>query len=640
MPPPSVVLKHKKLIALAVVILCLLLAVSFRPAKRPPPSIPKIKLEEDYIVLAEVPKTSTERAFVAALSSLIVRDKYHPFFIIEDGKLDEHQLWTIEHMSIGNAKKLLFTNSNTTASLIKDQLSSVDVYPIENHTLAQFMGFNGTISVGSYEEALWVAPLARIENKAIILGKSTFSSQEDVWRVLKKRHNLSASYVVVTNPMDYMPRGTATTRSTDAILRGEFDKWHVPHLSLLAAELAAYHKAYVLTDAVPCSTPLGDYDGELNSYCTGLLLALRNLSAVYGPVEYICLVGSGSSVPQFEVADYTNPDDEDRTVSSDIMYGFLDEDMYTMDAAVGRIINYNIAGASNMVARILGCDYIAQEITVVSKEGNTRENYRWITHGSAWNGYQVADIRRQLTPGYFFTRDLEDEGFTYEYITTRGVGRDRANHDLTLDLELILQSSGIVAYRGHGSPTGSFYMWGQGIINDDSLTAEEARELFLPPQVFVSCSCSNGHIWGIDFGEENDLDKTFSVSYLYGGGVALIASTEVSYSNSGQDKYAIAGEVTGDHKWDCNNAIYAFTVDGLLNHEEEHGTVGKALQWTENRYIKNHDFTVSPFYAQGDAVHWKEVTMFALYGDPAFVPYQERPGPNGYDPWHNGDDDY
>ena len=53
----------------------------------------------------------------------------------------------------------------------------------------------------------------------------------------------------------------------------------------------------------------------------------------------------------------------------------------------------------------------------------------------------------------------------------------------------------------------------------------------------------------------------------------------------------------------------------------------------------NKDSPVSPF-DRGTSADWKEVAMFAAYGDPAFQPYQNSPGANNVDPWHNGPDDH
>ena len=145
--------------------------------------------------------------------------------------------------------------------------------------------------------------------------------------------------------------------------------------------------------------------------------------------------------------------------------------------------------------------------------------------------------------------------------------------------------------------------------------------------------------------------------------MALGGATEVSYSNIGQDLYSYPEEYLpgilnpewgdGDHEWNRNDAWFAFFWEGMLNDEEGHGSIGKALQWAENRYIAyqtSKGMPVTPFKSimsggsNGDtgedpAVHWKEVAMFVIYGDPAFTPYSWKAGENSYNPWKNGVDE-
>ncbi len=87
-------------------------------------------------------------------------------------------------------------------------------------------------------------------------------------------------------------------------------------------------------------------------------------------------------------------------------------------------------------------------------------------------------------------------------------------------------------------------------------------------------------------------------------------------------------------------------MDALVNHENQYGTIGRALQWAENRYLKDHGYQVDPLHQDPGASnwgelasHWKTVSMYACYGDPAHAPGFTLPGANNYDPWHNGPDD-
>jgi hypothetical protein len=605
------------------------------------------------MVLVDMPKTEEELTYVAALAPFIVHNGYyHPFFILDDGNLDEHQLWTISHMKITNVPKLLFTNSEATVRNVETQLTNVIHYQLSNNVFRAFMGFDGEIQVGSYEEALWVAPLARVQNKIITVGETTYRCQEHVWEELANL-GINATYVIVTNPLDY---SNETFSDFDA-------QFHIPALSLVAPELAAYHHAYVITNIEESTETVGYMDVELNSRAIGILLKLREINSRYGPIEYINIVGSAAAVPQFQFPDQTSPEEQpkeaDKLVNSDVAYGFLDEDIYTMDAAVGRIINYNVQGASNQIARTIGYHYLLNTSVLVNYTDGPRY-VNWWVHCASFSGYQITYQRRQATPARFWCRDVEDERMEYEYYGPAGYG-----HKLIGDKSVeptqepsinpIVEASGLLAYRGHGSDHGSLYsirVFGPN-GEEGKLESTEVHNMFLPPQIAMFVSCMNAKIHGLGWNKDDeplDMERAYATNYLYGGAIVLGGSTEVSYSNSGQDSDAAVGEVTGNHKWDLNDAIYAFFWDGVLNHEADHGTVGKALQWTVNRYMNNpnHDFKVSPFeqtpedpdWYSEKAAHWKESAMFVIYGDPAFSPYQPARGANSYDPWHNGENDY
>jgi hypothetical protein len=429
----------------------------------------------------------------------------------------------------------------------------------------------------------------------------------------------------------------------------------------VAAEIAAYRQAYVMTDYEPSTEELGYMDPELNSRAIGISMGLREMNAEFGPIEYICLVGSAEAVPQFLLPDETDSDpnsvEGDGHVESDVLYGFLDDDIYVMDAAVGRIINYNVQGASNQISRTLGYDYILDQTEVSYSMGGT-QTVNWKNHASVWNGFEVADQRLQMTPGFYATDDFEDEGFVAEYMRTTGnegvwgsVQNPGSATETFKETEMrpIVESSSIMTYRGHGSWHATYYVYEPEEATDpqgksrlegkDPSHPDSVADYFLPPQVFVSSCCENAKVQGAHWwGGVLDMEMLWVTNYFYAGGVGMIAATEVSFSNLGQDLYALVGRITGNPQWDLNNAWYAFSVDGLLNHEDEYGTIGKAHQWAENRYIKYHDSSISPF-DRGTSAHWKEVAMYACYGDPAFQPHQTRPGANNVDPWHNGPDD-
>jgi hypothetical protein len=479
---------------------------------------------------------------------------------------------------------------------------------------------------------------------------------------------VTANYVLVTNPEDYRTdfytEGISyKVDGNPAEPRPYNTTFHIPFLSAVAAELAAYHQAYVVTDISPSTEDIGYMDTELNSIQIGLLMKLREMHIEYGPIEYICIVGSAEAVPQFLLPDETGAQGDaegDALVSNDNLYGFLDDDIYFMDAAVGRIVNLNVQGASNQISRTLGYDYILDTTEVTYSVGG-KTTVNWRNHASVWNGYEVADQRLQMRPGKEAVRDFTDEGFTAEYMRTTGnegvwgtVINPGSGLETVKETEMrpIMESSAIVAYRGHGSWHATFYVYEPEDANDpqgksrlegnDQTHPDSIVNYNLPPQTAILVSCENNKISGLHWwGDPIDLNMSFPLNFFLAGGVGLIAATEVSYSNLGQDLQTAGGMITGNYHWDKNNCWYGFPLDGLINHEEEYGTIGKAHQWAQNRYMNNPNKAspVSPF-EQGTSADWKEVAMFVCYGDPTFQPWQSSPGGNSVDPWHNGPDDH
>ncbi|MCK5414984.1 MAG: hypothetical protein KAJ35_06360, partial [Thermoplasmata archaeon] len=251
---------------LMVAILLFTVIVVWSPAASteytPPPA--ENDLPEQYFILVDEPADEMNMAFIAALSSIqFTNDHYHPMFILDEGQLDDHQLYTVQTMSAYDAPFLLFTDSEDTRSYVEDQLGAGNViaYPASDDVLATFQGFDGMISVASYAEAMWVSPLAQVENKVIILGERTFISQWDVWNELVNGHGLDPEYIVVANPND--------------LLTIPFNEYHIPALSAVAASVAARHTgdnedspgktALVVTDWEPIADPtVGYMDEQLN----------------------------------------------------------------------------------------------------------------------------------------------------------------------------------------------------------------------------------------------------------------------------------------------------------------------------------------------------------------------------------------
>ncbi len=631
---------------------------------------PDVELPARYVILMESPSDNDSMMFSAMLSSIAVdrNGQYHPLFILQDdGTLDEHQLDSIEKMGMGSWDFLLFAEDPDNPPSVGGGIDVKETYDTSPNSLARFMGFDGLLTVSTFEEALWASPIASVTNKVLVGGDQTYRTQQEAWAELQ-RLNVPFDYVLVVNPMDVdtdMLHGSPGYDEFD-------DQFHIPAISAVAGEIAAYRQAYVLTQYTPSNEEIGYMDTTLNQRAIGYYQELKTAADIYGLPEYVALVGSASAVPQFQLPDETNADpnnvEGDFLVSSDVAYGFLGDDPYYMDSAVGRFVNLNVQGMSNQIVRTYLYNLHEDIVSIDYQAGEQSVN--WRLHGTSFSGYEITYERGQVTPARFWCRDATDEGMTYDYIGPSNVGRDILVGDGVDpkgpgDMNNAMEASGFVAYRGHGSEYGSLYMVPYAISGDESavLRGEEVRELLLPPQVGFWVACMNAKIHGAGWwkpAEPIEVERTFALNYLYGGAVVAGGATEVSFSNIAQDASSATEEWLpgiinpnwgdGNYEWDLNDAWFAFFWDGILDNEQDYGTVGEALRWAENRYIHNpnRNKPVSPFIQELDdpdwqggllGAHWKEVSMFAIYGDPAFSPHPNNPGENSYRPWVNGPGD-
>ncbi|MEM2899606.1 MAG: PKD domain-containing protein, partial [Thermoplasmata archaeon] len=447
-----------------------------------------IDLAEKFVLLVEEPKNESEKIFVTSISTIAVHNGYHPFFIIDNDALDEQQLATLGYMNVTDDWTVyLFSMNQDTIFKVMEHGFNVKVLPPTVSTLDHINGFSGNISVGSFEESLWAAPVAASEGKIVIEGKKTFLSQDKAWDRLYE-NGIKANYIVVANPND----NTSLP---------EEEKYHIPSLSLVAGELAAYHRAYVLTSAPTSTEQIGQLsllDTTLNARAIGIYSKIKYINTTYGPTKYLALVGSAVAVPQF----LFNFDNEgDGHVSSDSAYGFIDSNMSTMDISVGRIINYNVQGATNMLARTFGYSLIEPNIPVYfTRTGEQVVN--WKTRGAAISGMQITYQRHQATPCLFLCEDYIDEGYNYTYMgpSSMTLGQETIVPSVEPDAKPIFQSSAFVGYRGHGTSDSSAI--GIGIYGSPygTLYARDFRNFTIPPQVGMFAACENGKIYGLDYG--------------------------------------------------------------------------------------------------------------------------------------------
>lgn len=617
---------------------------------------PYIELPDDFLLIVDYPRSYEDMLSIAALTSLQFMDgDYHPLVVCSpEGGLSRQVLYTLDHLD-NDRTKLLFTNKDASMTRINTQLGDIDaspvseenVFPLTSDVASWFTGFKDLMTVSSYEEALWATTYAKNNGLCIVEGDATFKDQGSVYEALRSQ-GITSDYMIVTNHRDLDLETLHGTPDYDTY----DDAFFTPAMSLMTAQMAAYHDAYVITNTTPLSSVDWPLDMELspNRRAAGILDEIKKVSGEYGTPEYISITGSAPAVPQFLVRSGGMEGD---IVNSDIIYGFIDSDDSRMDACVGRIIQYDVSLASNQLLKTYLFDEFSETVTVDYRDvaGGTHEKV-WREHGSSFSGYEITYERMQATPGRWICNDFDEAGFTYDYIGPFNTGNkvfDGVINSMENDLSEICEASGYVAYRGHGSDSGSLYgirVYGPN-GDEHMLRYSDCQEMDVPPQIAFFVSCLNGKIYGhgpgTDPSSDVSFENLFTLNYLSAGPAVLIGATEVSFSNIGQDLYSIPAEYLpfiDDHQWDHNDAWYAFVWDGILNHPGEYGTAGKAVQWSENRYMQyppnNHP---SPFNPNGE-VDWYEVTFFSLYGDPSFRPAVDPSGgPGDFDPWHNGADD-
>ncbi|MGA1872800.1 MAG: C25 family cysteine peptidase [Thermoplasmatota archaeon] len=650
-----------KRIAIGVVALLLLAGglalILSRPGERPRVIYdPDTELPADYMFIVDYPESEEDLLSVAALTSAqFMGGEYHPLVVCDpEGGLSRQLLFTLENLNT-DRQKYLFTNKETSLTLINTQLGDIgasqideeNVLPLTPDVSSRFVGFNDVITVSSYEEALWAVTYAKRNGLGVVKGEPTFLSQESAWSALRSQE-IPLDYLVVTNPRDLTLESLHGTPDYDTY----DDAFFTPAMSLMTAQISAYHDAYVITNTTPASSVDWELDMELspNRRAAGVLNEIRDVSMEFGTPEYVTITGSAPAVPQFLVRSRGMEGD---IVNSDVVYGFIDSDNSQMDAAVGRIIQYDVSLASNQLLKTYLFDDFTETVTAEYRDvaGGTHEK-DWRRHGASFSGFEITYERMQATPGRWICTDYDDAGFTYDYVGPFNTGNkffDGVVNSMENDISEICEVSGYVAYRGHGSDTGSLYgirVYGPN-GEEHSLRYSDCQEMDVVPQIAFFVSCLNGKIYGhgpgTDPASDVAFDKLFTLNYLSAGPAVLVGATEVSFSNIGQDLTSIPAEYLpfiDDHQWDHNDAWYAFVWDGVLNHPGEHGTIGNAVKWSENRYMNYPPNNQPvPFNPNGE-VDWYEVTFFAVYGDPAFRPaIDPSGGPGDYDPWHNGPDD-
>ena len=411
---------------------------------------------------------------------------------------------------------------------------------------------------------------------------------------LLEQDGLTSDYIVVTNPNDIVDY-------QELLSTGHLP---VPGTSLLAAELAAYHRAPMyFSQGLPSIdveygdgfTQLGVSREENNYYAEQILgrvhegVELLNSSGM--EAVYLGLVGGPVTLPMFswDINDYQQ---ERQYTPSDYYYGNLNEDPY-QELAVGRIFARSLCDASLMLARSLAFDEINQYSYPKDDSSTVYDSVSedWKENSLACVGTtKIGPGPGILTPTLANqTRTMSEAGY---HVTSMG-------YDLATQAEIvkeIIDEMNYAVYYGHGDYD-CWYSTVPDPIDSDMINGQD-----LKPGFAIAMACLTGMTDSVDI----PLDQMLSLAFLHSGYTGYIGATRVAY---GLYDYEISedGAIRG------TGALYLVDIFSDVVCSEDMD-VGLALMYAKNALIETQGW-------EGDSEEAVEsritVTQYVLYGDPA-----------------------
>ncbi|MCK4614341.1 MAG: hypothetical protein KAU14_06030, partial [Thermoplasmata archaeon] len=406
-------------------------------------------------------------------------------------------------------------------------------------------------------------------------------------------------YIVVTNPHDITDYKNMTWEG----------RLPVVGLSLLAGELAAYHRAPIyFSNGLPYFdkeygdgfTQLG-VPRELNNECANItytrvkegvsLLETHAMSA-----RHLGLVGGPVTLPMYswDINDYQQ---ERQYTPCDYYFGDINDDPY-QELAVGRIFARSLTDASLMLVRTLGFEEI-KDYDYPKDESSTiydSVSEDWKENSLACVGTtKIGPFPGILTPTLVNqTKTMTEAGY---HVTSMG-------YDIATQAEIvkeIIDEMNYAVYYGHGDYD-CWYSTVHDPIDADMLNGEE-----LKPGFAIAMACLTGMTDSVSI----PLDQMISLAFIHSGYSGYIGATRVAY---GLYDYEIRddGAICG------TGALYLVDVFSQKVCEDDMD-VGEAIRLAKNDLI----------YKDGwDSEEVKiTVTQYVLYGDPAH---------NLYVPEHDG----
>jgi len=279
-------------------------------------------------------------------------------------------------------------------------------------------------------------------------------------------------------------------------------------------------------------------------------------------------------------------------------YEYTNNDLYTQELAVGRIVASNILDGSALIVRSLSYDETPQYHSILTS--------RMCGDASA-NCAEHQRVEAFLPNGLLSTR-LQWPGTPAEYALGFWKPDDTSSSHAAGDPALMTKAN-FVRYNGHGFPDGWYYWWMHAHDYDnsaDTIRTEDVRNLEMKPSIVFSAACLCSAldwptIWAGATDERNydelGPDMYFSLALINAGAIAHIGSTEESWGAF------FRGEFNGYGDFELATTYFK----ELLNNDL---SIGKAHSIARQKYYSTYN---SAF----------DKTCFlenVLYGEPAVNP--------------------
>ncbi|MDD5502166.1 MAG: C25 family cysteine peptidase [Candidatus Thermoplasmatota archaeon] len=453
------------------------------------------------------------------------------------------------------------------AIVVSDYKQSVVSAPLASFLGVPLLINDGKTDISAPMKALGVKEILCVDELAALEGFAAdsikLSEVNDLVADVAKANGKNISYIALT--------------ATDDISE---EHPGVKGLSAMAAVLASYHGGIVVqSDEFSLDSKASDSsEGAEKSNAIGELIksAVKKeagmLSSKGFSPQYLAIVGCPTTVtPMFEM-------DGDYMHAIDSFYGDLDDDMDTIELAVGRFVTIDLNDALDLFART--ANYQKYLDTHVSPSqlntvfGDWKQTAGFIYgHGllePAWPNTMINTEMTTRMDGQFTT------------MTMAGAHPDVPGVD-----QAIWEASNLVYLLVHGSPSG--YSCTEGALGP---TGADIREWNLGPTVVYASTCLTTKLVG------EKIADSFSLNFLHAGGICYVGADQPS-----SDSLVMIPEAMPANGCDRLGEIFI----GHLIHDNM--DVGTAFKVSKNEFLAE----------TGNYYTWYE---YVLYGDPALNPYE------------------